>query len=425
MLDVLVALIALTGHAPHACPSCSDVRAHAAVARDWRDDLPPEIREVVARVDRQDEAKQPQTEEEKRIARHQADIQADIEMGKKYSTEIEKDPKIKMSANAEIVARVERIGAELAEIANSTPVEVSWGDSRLNPFPYVFKVIQGDDVNAFSIPGGFIYVYEGLVKYAESDDELAGVIGHEIAHASFRHIATLRREASKLDVVQIPLILLAVFTGGATAQGALLAGSLIGTALTSGWSVKAEQSADFGGFQYIRQSKYNPVGVLTFMERLAYDERNKPQFEWGIFRTHPPSRERARAIMKRLADARVPIKRSQVTQTLKTQIKPGDDGTVDIWYANIKLYSFAGTDALTRADAAAMTLDTLYDAVPRIFEINAEGLNLVGRGRVLFAVTDDDARAAKKKPDELAEDASKALKRAAYDLSYRIWDAQF
>lgn len=397
----------------------------ACCSSEWRRDLPSEVREIVARVDRQDPVAADDPEAQKREARHQADLKADAELGAKYAAEIEKDPKLKVSTNAEMIARLQRIGGELAQIANSTPVEVSWGDSRLNPFSYQFRVLQGDEINAFSIPGGYIYFYEGLIKYAESDDELAGVVAHEIAHASFRHVATLRREASKLDVIQIPLILAAILTGGATAQGLLLGGGLLGTAMTSGWSVKAEQSADFGGFQYMRKSRYNPLGLLTFMERLAYDDRNKAQFDWGIFQTHPPSRERAQAIVRRLGEAGIPIRRSQVTQSFRTQIKPGDDGSVELSFNSVKVFSFAGSNALIRADEAAANLDAFFDGLPKMFEVTVDGANLLGRGKVLFEVTAEEVALAKQPMADVAEEAARRLKRVAYDLSYRTWDAQF
>ncbi len=117
------------------------------------------------------------------------------------------------------------IGGELAAIANASKVRTTWGDKRLNPFEYTFKVVE-EDVNAFSLPGGYIYIYEGLVKYAESDDELAGVLAHEIAHASMRHVATMQREAGKLSAMQNPLILAAILIGGAKGGDAMMVGQL-------------------------------------------------------------------------------------------------------------------------------------------------------------------------------------------------------
>ena len=76
-------------------------------------------------------------------------------------------------------------------------------------------------MNAFSLPGGYVFVFDGLVKYSESDDELAGVLAHEICHAKFRHVATLDKEASKLQAISLPAILIAIFSGGRVARSAL------------------------------------------------------------------------------------------------------------------------------------------------------------------------------------------------------------
>src|SRR5579862_3129483 len=145
------------------------------------------------------------TREEKQ---HEADVQSDIEEGKKYAEEVEKQ--YKLSDNKEYQARVQRIGAEISAIANAGPSwHVLWGDPHLSRFDYTYKVIKSDDVNAFSLPGGHVYVYEGLMKQVESDDELAGVLAHESAHAAFRHVPTLEKEASKVTMISLPLILAA------------------------------------------------------------------------------------------------------------------------------------------------------------------------------------------------------------------------
>src|SRR5437868_2259261 len=81
---------------------------------------------------------------------HQKDLDGDIATGKKATTEVEKSEKL--SDNKEYVERVNRIGQELAKIAQTTPVDVYWGDKHLNRFDYTFKVIKGKDVNAFTLP---------------------------------------------------------------------------------------------------------------------------------------------------------------------------------------------------------------------------------------------------------------------------------
>jgi predicted Zn-dependent protease len=397
----LAAALAIHGALDDACSGCD----HRLPAR------------VLAAIHRVDEQQAQPT----RSAAHQADLDEDVRMGKEYAKEVEKE--LKLSENQDMINRVNKLGAALTPIANGTKVEVSWGDPRLNPFDYTFKVVKGDDVNAFSIPGGFIYVYEGLIKYAESDDELAGVLAHEIAHAAFRHLATLRREQSRLSAITLPLIFISIFSNSDAAQGLGAVGQLLGTAIGSGWSQKAEESADWGGFQYMLKSPFNPVGLLTFMERLAYDERNKPRIEWGIYRTHPPSRQRAIALRQRLERAGLPIRRSTVTSTLRADVRPGEDGHVEVWFAGSKLVSFGGADALSRADAAAAGFNVFFDHVPKLFEIRRDGSVIVGKGRPLLTLEGADVRRPDQTVEDLAEETVRIIKRAIYDLQYRVWEA--
>ncbi len=376
----------------------------------------PELNALVARA--WDEQAAPSEQDQKR---HKDDIARDAEMGRKYSEEVAKQEKF--SENADAIKRVERIGAEMAEIARVTPVQVSWGDKRLSPFDYTFKVIKGDDVNAFSLPGGFIYIYEGLVKYAESDDELAGVIAHEISHAAFRHVAWMQREQSKLNAVTLPLILIGILAGaGDAGLGAFQLGSLIGQAKGSGWSLQAEDSADYGGFQYMARSKYNAVGMVTFMERLARDERGRPDIDWGIYQTHPLSRKRASSLYAYVRDAGIPVRRSLVTTTFRTLVKPGENGIVELSFAGRRLVGFAGTDALERADEAAKRLDAFFDETPELFYVSATDDQILYRRNVLLELTQEDAAAAKSNRAELTQTTLRAVRASLFALGYRIWD---
>lgn len=408
---MIPAAIALSlSHSPHAHTHAMrplNPRLEALVSRAWA------------------EAEGGESEQDKK--RHEEDLKRDRDMGAKYSEQIDKE--LKVTDDKELIERVQRIGGELAQIANQTPVEVTWGDKRLNPFQYQFKVVQDKDINAFSLPGGFIYVYDGLLKFTESDDELAGVLAHEVAHASLRHVATLQREQSKLQAVQIPLILIAIFTGGASgAATALTAGSLVGTAIGSGWSVKAEQSADYGGFQYLVKSKYDPTGMLTFMERLAIMERRKPIgfVDLGIYRTHPPSRERAESITKFMTDAQLPIRRSRVAPSCRVDVKPHEDGTVQITFGTRTIVALAGTDALDRADQMARRINAFFDSEPDLYEVKAETAQgqIFGRRQVLLELTHDDAVAAKATVPQLTEETSMNLKRAMGTLGFRVWNGR-
>ena len=356
--------------------------------------------------------------------KHEADVQNDKELGKKYSAEVDKE--LKASADGDGLKRVQRIGAEMAEIANRTLTKSLWGDKRFSPFDYQFKLVEGKDVNAFSLPGGYIYVYDGLLKYVESDDELAGVLAHEIGHAALRHVATLQREQSKLNAIQLPLILVAILAGGSSgAAGALGLGSLVGTAVGNGWSVKAEQAADYAGFQYMVQSKYNPTGMLTMMERLARDERSGPNIDWGIYRTHPPSRERAASLEGDISRAGIPVQRSAVTTSYRATMRPGDNLNVDVLFGGRRIVSFSGTDAIQRADDLVPKLNTFMDSEPDLFdlEIDEDG-KVLARRRTLFQISPVDAEAAKRPLADYQKDVMKNLKTAIYGLAYRVWDTR-
>ena len=353
-------------------------------------------------------------------ARHKRDVENDIKIGKEYSADVDKETK--PSEDKANIERVQRIGGELAKIANATPIQALWGDKRMSRFEYNFKVIQGKDVNAFSLPGGTIYVYDGLVKYVESDDELAGVLAHEISHASLRHVATLQREQSKLNIIQLPLLLLTILSGR---PEALMTGSLLSNAIGSGWSVKAEQAADFGGFQYMVQSKYNPTGLLTFMERLARDERMEPSIDWGIYRTHPPGRERAESLESFMKTYSIPIRRSMVTSSFKTTVQPGEKASLDILFGKRKLFTLGGSAAIARSDDAVEKLNAFFDSQPQMFEMTVTDDGWVmGRRQGLLKLEPEDAAAADMGFDAYRAEALKQMRAAIFTLSYRIWNSR-
>lgn len=357
------------------------------------------------------------TAEEKQEARHRQELADDVKQGKEYAAEVEKE--LKMTKRPELLERLNRVAAPIIEIARQRIVRVSWGDKRLNTFDYSLKVVEGKDVNAFSLPGGFIYFYEGLIDNAESDDELAGVVAHEIAHASLRHIATLERESSKLSLITLPAILIGILVGN---PGLISASQLLTQAKGSGWSVKAEKAADLAGFDYMTAAGYNPVALLTFMERLAFRDRLQNMGDWGIYTTHPPSQERAEAMRDLLMEAKVPIRRSEVSSSLSVQRKMLEDKSVEISFAGKKIYRFFGSDAEERAKVAAEQINHFFDQVPRMSEIIPDGMDAIeGRGETLLQVTAEDKELSGKDISVLRREALAAMKAANYELTYRVW----
>lgn len=340
--------------------------------------------------------------------------EADTRLGREYVSEIEKE--LKLSENKEHIERVQRIGAEIAEIANKYHFGATYGDKNHHQFEYVFKVVDDPDVNAFSVPGGFIYVNAGLLNAVESDDELAAVIAHEVAHAANRHVVTVMREQSKVDLLTLPAVLAIILTSRGAAAPALTTAMALKQSLTSGWTQAAELDADRTGFFYMTKSRYNPTAMLTFLERLAFRERNTAliQADWGIFRTHPPSMTRTKRLHELLVENNIPIERSKVTTSFRTTATESD-GTFVIKFGDRTLFTLRGESAVERAQRAVDNLNRFFDSVPEAFQVRAVENRITGRNQTLIEFTREDGEY----PEKVALSALENIRAALFSLSMR------
>jgi len=155
---------------------------------------------------------------------------------------------------------------------------------------YRFKIIKDDELNAFAIPGGFIYVNSGLMD-AATDDELAGVLAHEIGHIACRH------SVKKLQAdLGYQLIMGIVF--GLSGQNTMGRAMDIVFGLTSlGYSRKDEFLADKLAVRYAKRAGFNPYGIVTFFEKLKAEAQNKgPDFNLVFLSSHPPIAERIKNV---------------------------------------------------------------------------------------------------------------------------------
>ena len=362
---------------------------------------------------------------ERELKKLEEDILSDKKMGKEAADYYDREYKPTKDTAAQ--KRVEDIGERLALIVNANEFPVLWGDKRHSEFEYKFKVVDNPDVNAFSLPGGYIYVYQGLVDFAQSDEELAGVLAHEICHASQRHVATLQKEQAKMSTIQIPLILVGILTGGASsALAASTAGNLVGTAVTNGWSMKAETSADAGGYELMVAAGYDPTGMLTFMERLQVQQSIiERTVDLGIFRTHPPSKERADRIERFMRKDSLEIRRSRVTIEFRVLPKEISENKVDLYFGKKKLFSVGGDHPRERAKELAKKLNEFLDSVPELFEVTTgENGVIFGRSKTLITLTEQDAAANNVSLEKLQNDASKAIRSSIFNLAYHIWDSR-
>ncbi|GAB4299241.1 MAG: M48 family metalloprotease [Ignavibacteriaceae bacterium] len=173
-----------------------------------------------------------------------------------------------------------------------------------NIYPYQIEIIDQPDVlNAFALPGGYIYLYTGLLSYLDSEAALAGVIGHEIAHAEQRH-ATQRMTAYYGVSFLLSLIL-----GENPSQIAEIAANLfVGLAFLAN-SRADEDEADLYSFNYLKDTRYYPGGVKFFFEKMRDDGLVSSQSDEvaTFLSTHPDPIDRIDETNRRLTEANIQV----------------------------------------------------------------------------------------------------------------------
>jgi predicted Zn-dependent protease len=153
---------------------------------------------------------------------------------------------------------------------------------------YRAEIVDTPDFNAFAVPGGFVYVHRGLLERMNSLDELASVMGHEIAHVAARHSAS---QISKMQLSQIGLLVATIATGGELQNYGDLIN--IGAALAfNKFSRDDERQADYLGIKYMSDAGYNPKGAVEAMKTINKINEREPGVLETWFMTHPPTSER-------------------------------------------------------------------------------------------------------------------------------------
>ena len=162
-------------------------------------------------------------------------------------------------------------------------------------FPYQFSVVQEPHLNAFSVPGGYVYVHSGLLLRVSSEDELAGVIGHEIAHVQGHHAMRQQQDSKWASYAGLAAMALAII------NPVLAAGASSAAAATQlKYQRQLEEEADYRGLQYLRQAGFDPYGMPRFLKKMWAEERLNAAEVPSYFRSHPLSEERLSYIERTL-----------------------------------------------------------------------------------------------------------------------------
>jgi|TARA_B100000315_G_scaffold253449_1_gene292265 predicted Zn-dependent protease len=193
----------------------------------------------------------------------------EIEIGRRASQQIEKEARIlKMQAMEEYI---QRLGQRLAR------------NSDLPQISYRFKVIDNDQVNAFALPGGYIYIYTGLIEACQTESQLVSVIAHEIGHAAARHWSQM---ASAQQGINLVASIVFTVLGAPAAWQRDIMGLAVGLGFLA-YSRSQESEADRLGLRYMTRTGYNPEGMVGMFEVLMSAHQKEPSRLSSLFLSHP------------------------------------------------------------------------------------------------------------------------------------------
>lgn len=208
--------------------------------------------------------------------------------------------------------------AELEQYLNTL------GNRLVNHAPKVesdfyFFGVKDNTLNAFAMPGGIVGVHTGLILAAQSESELASVLGHEIGHVVQRHLARMLTKQGQNSIVTIASLVLAILAARSSpdaAQGLVMAGAGFQAQSQLSFSRDAEHEADRIGLQILQRAGFNPQDMVTFFGRLQQAGRLYENNAPAYLRTHPLTTDRIADIQNRVGSVRVQQKTDSIEFTL-------------------------------------------------------------------------------------------------------------
>lgn len=344
---------------------------------------------------------------------------ADAELGKAAAEEVEKAYTVVKDSPA--LAHIEAIVEALRPVTERPHQR------------YQVAIIESDAINAFALPGGYLYFTQGLLQAVESEDELAAIVAHEMAHVALNHSRRLMSRDERYARVLTPIILASVLTRpqGVDPGKIALVGSLLVQDALSHYGREAELEADRAAVQYLDESgKYHPVAVLTVVEGLTRLEAAQHRPDMGVFQTHPEGRERVASVLARLEELEVPIERRRVTRSLVASAAAVPAGEAEIGELRLNdrvvfqpAVELQGRAPAARAQESAEALNALLLSNLQLLEISrvdqGEAVAFVARGETLLTITPADAEFHGESVASLADRALTAIRRGFHEERVR------
>jgi predicted Zn-dependent protease len=226
---------------------------------------------------------------EKALAQTFISDEQEEQLGKQVKQELETKEKIQYVQDQAVVDYVTNVATPILQAANRDREGVRWKIHVIN---------DPKTVNAFATPGGYLYVYTGLILAADNEAELAGVLAHEAGHVVGRHSARAMVNAYGLQAISEAAL------GKNPGMAGQIATQLVGGGAMLAHGRSEETEADEYGARYATAARYDPRGLITFFQKLQAKEGNTP----GVFKwlsTHPTSADRIQHLERYIADKRL------------------------------------------------------------------------------------------------------------------------
>lgn len=183
-----------------------------------------------------------------------------------------------------VQARVEEIGGKIVAVCDRKDIK------------YTFKAINEKDVNAVSLPGGYVYVFKGLIDKVSDDNELAAVLAHEVAHIVARHSIKKMQAVNGYSLARIAAIAVTQSPEVITASDSVF------TDLILGYGREDELLADELGARYAKLAGFDPHGMISFLDKLERHNRRQPLRPKSYLKTHPYVPDRVRVVKQELGE---------------------------------------------------------------------------------------------------------------------------
>ncbi|MGH7710729.1 MAG: M48 family metallopeptidase [Gemmatimonadaceae bacterium] len=210
--------------------------------------------------------------------------QQEVQLGTQYAQQI--NAQLPIVNDGSVNSYINSLGGSIARVADTRGLR------------WRFVVVDSREVNAFAVPGGFVYVNRGLIERARTMHQLAGVLGHEIAHVTERHSVEQMAQAQRADLgVTLACVLTNVCQSGVGSAAIQVGGS----ALFAKFSRDDEAQADERAIQYLVRAGIDPRGMISMFQTLLNERRSRPTSVAAFFRTHPLEEDRIAETQARIA----------------------------------------------------------------------------------------------------------------------------